>query len=63
MESAMQDRQHVWVDGSLSDSRWYSRVLDDIRERFPHYRIAIFYISASEETIRARIQIRADVTG
>ncbi len=25
-EVAMRDRQHVWVDGSLSDGQWYSQV-------------------------------------
>ena len=23
----MRDRQHVWVDGSLSDGVWYSQVI------------------------------------
>jgi hypothetical protein len=26
MEAAMSERQHVWVDGSLSDGDWYSKV-------------------------------------
>jgi hypothetical protein len=26
MEAAMSERQHVWVDGSLSDGNWYSKV-------------------------------------
>lgn len=71
MEAAMSERQNVWVDGSLSDGLWYSKVLfyihrckfievfDDHRKRFPHYRIAIFSISASEATVRARIAKRS----
>jgi hypothetical protein len=38
-------------------------VFRDIRLRFPHYKIAIFYISASENTIRDRIRKRAEETG
>ena len=58
MEAAMSERQNVWVDGSLSDGNWYSKVFDDHRKRFPHYRIAIFYITASEATVRSRIAKR-----
>jgi hypothetical protein len=81
----MRQRQHVWVDGSLSDGEWFAKVLslslllsllpfphlsptlaqifDDIRCRFPHYRIAIIYINAPEEIIRARIAKRSNETG
>mmetsp|Transcript_18 Transcript_18/g.36 ORF Transcript_18/g.36 Transcript_18/m.36 type:complete len:750 (+) Transcript_18:51-2300(+) len=63
MEAAMSERQNVWVDGSLSDGAWFSKEFDDIRNRFPHYRIAIIYITASEETVRARIAKRSAETG
>lgn len=62
-EVSMRERQHVWVDGSLSDGEWFKTIFEDIRKRFPHYRIAIFYISASEATIRARIAKRTAETG
>lgn len=62
-EVAMRERQHIWVDGSLSDGDWFQNIFEDIRKRFPHYRIAIFYISASEPTIRARIAKRTAETG
>mmetsp|Transcript_2746 Transcript_2746/g.4127 ORF Transcript_2746/g.4127 Transcript_2746/m.4127 type:complete len:779 (+) Transcript_2746:248-2584(+) len=62
-ETAMRQRQHVWVDGSLSDSEWFYKGFEDIRNRFPHYRIAIIYITASEETIRQRIAYRTEKTG
>lgn len=39
------------------------QIFDDIRQRFPHYRIAIFHISASEATIRQRIAKRTKETG
>jgi hypothetical protein len=38
-------------------------VYDDIRHRFPRYRIAIFYVYANEETIRARVKSREEKTG
>ena len=62
-EVAMRQGQHVWVDGSLSDAAWFSKIFSDIRDRFPHYRIGIFYIAASEATIRARIKKRSEETG
>jgi hypothetical protein len=45
-EVAMRQRQNVWVDGSLSDGAWFSGVFQDIRNRYPHYRIAIIHITA-----------------
>eukprot|EP00299_Pterocystis_sp_00344_P005025 c16343_g1_i1.p1 GENE.c16343_g1_i1~~c16343_g1_i1.p1 ORF type:complete len:457 (-),score=113.78 c16343_g1_i1:50-1318(-) len=62
-ELAMQHRQHVWVDGSLRDGVWFSKVFDDIRKRFPNYYIAIFYVFASAETVRNRIRARSEKTG
>ncbi|CAE7706595.1 Swap70, partial [Symbiodinium microadriaticum] len=63
MEAAMSERQNVWIDGSLSNGPWFSMEFDDIRKRFPHYRIAIIYITASEATVRARIAKRSRETG
>lgn len=62
-EVAMRQRQHVWVDGSLSDGAWFSSVFRDIRRRYPHYRIAVLHISASEATVRERIKRRSAATG
>lgn len=62
-EVSMRERQHIWVDGSLSDGEWFKKIFEDIRKRFPHYRIAILYISASEATIRGRIAKRTAETG
>ena len=39
------------------------QVFDDIRARFPHYRIAIVYITASETVVRQRIHARSLKTG
>ena len=62
-EVALRTSQNVWVDGSLRDGDWFGRVFDDIRERFPEYRIAIFCVSASEDVVRARCAQRARETG
>jgi len=62
-EVAMDKSQNIWVDGSLRNGEWFRTVYDDIRERFPRYRIAIFYVYASEETIRARVKSREEKTG
>ena len=62
-EAAMRYRQNVWVDGSLSAGEWFTKVFQDIRTRYPHYRIAIIHITASEKTIRERIARRSKATG
>lgn len=61
--AAMERRQNVWVDGSLRNADYYARVFEDIRVRYPHYRISIMYIYADEAIIRQRIKIRAERTG
>lgn len=60
---AMMNRQNIWIDGSLSNTEWYKGVFQDLKERYPHYRIAIFYIFATEEAARARIEARRRATG
>jgi len=59
----MRSRQNVWVDGSLRDGAWFATVFTDIRTRFPHYKIAIFVISAPEAVVRQRVKQRAAATG
>jgi len=62
-EVAMRACQNVWVDGSLRDGAWFTKVFKDVRRRFPRYKIAIFEISASETIVRQRIKSRAAKTG
>eukprot|EP00050_Salpingoeca_kvevrii_P009902 m.5434 g.5434 ORF g.5434 m.5434 type:complete len:352 (+) comp2513_c0_seq1:1294-2349(+) len=62
-ELALERRQHIWVDGSLRDGEWFSQVFDSIRRRYPEYSIAIFYVYASEKTVRQRVAKRAKSTG
>ena len=59
----MRKGQNIWVDGSLRDGRWFAKVFDDVRRRFPRYKIAIFEIGASEDVVRYRIARRAAITG
>lgn len=62
-EAAMERRQHIWVDGSLRDARWFEQVFRQIRSRHPVYRVAIFYINASAEVAWRRTLARAAKTG
>mmetsp|Transcript_28246 Transcript_28246/g.84504 ORF Transcript_28246/g.84504 Transcript_28246/m.84504 type:complete len:540 (+) Transcript_28246:1106-2725(+) len=62
-EASLQASQNIWVDGSLKDGHWFKQVFLDIRKRFPEYRIGIFYIYASEETVRRRVAERERQTG
>ena len=62
-EVAMSQGQNVWIDGSLRDGEWFAMVFDDIRGRFPNYRIAIFVIETSEDLAWERCQSRAAKTG
>jgi glutaredoxin/predicted ABC-type ATPase len=62
-ESALQQRKHIWVDGSLRNSEWYRQVFADIRARHPCYRIAILHIHASEAAVMDRVRARALLTG
>ena len=62
-EVALRSKQNIWVDGSLKDGDWFSLVFDDIRTRFPAYKIAIFYIYADEKVVRERIEERGKRTG
>jgi len=62
-EAALRQKKHVWVDGSLRDSTWYSSVFKDIRKRHPSYRIAILHITASLPVVMERAAKRAEVTG
>ncbi|KAG8462078.1 hypothetical protein KFE25_011528 [Diacronema lutheri] len=62
-ECAMRGSQHVWCDGSLRDGEWLTRVLDDVRARYPAYRVAIFHVYASEDVVRQRCAERAERTG
>ena len=61
--AAMEKQQNIWVDGSLRDADFYKTAFRRIRETHPNYRISIFYITASEQIIRQRIQHRAEQTG
>ncbi|KAJ8599389.1 hypothetical protein CTAYLR_007034, partial [Chrysophaeum taylorii] len=58
-ELAMGQRQNVWVDGSLRDFEWHAKKIRETRARHPHYRVALFYVRASEKTIRHRVKTRA----
>ena len=62
-EIAMRSSQNVWVDGSLRDGSWFTRVFRDLRRRFPRYKLAILEVGASESVVRYRVARRAEFTG
>ena len=61
--AAMEARQNVWIDSTLKEVEWWEKQLKAIRERFPHYRLAILVVSAPEDVVRERVQSRARATG
>lgn len=62
-EQALSMGLNVVVDGSLRNQAWAMRTVQDIRTRFPHYRLGIIFVSAPTEIIAARIRERAERTG
>ncbi len=63
MDAAMQNRKNVWVDGSLRESAWFESLFHRIAREFPHYRIAILYVSADRGAIMRRVRRRGRQTG
>jgi hypothetical protein len=61
--AAMERNQNIWIDGSLRNAEFYAKVFEDIRHRYPHYKISIMYVYAHEAVIRERIKTRAERTG
>lgn len=62
-ETALRESKHVWVDGSLRDGAFHFRLLEDLRARYPTYRIALISVTAPEDVVMARVRSRAVVTG
>jgi len=62
-EVALMGSQNVWIDGSLGDHAWYTKVFRDIRKRFPKYRIALIYVYCDPEQLHQRVHKRSRMTG
>jgi len=62
-EAALQERKHIWVDGSLRDLGWYRHVFESIARRYPEYQIAIIHVVADEQIVFDRAKERAEATG
>lgn len=56
-------RQNTWIDGSLQDYSWWSQWITNVRQRLPHYRIAIFYVYARTQQVIDRANARGHETG
>lgn len=61
--AAMERSMHVLVDGTLRNTAWYSDALAHVRATFPHYRIAIWLVTASEARVHERVARRTAITG
>ncbi|KAI9023365.1 zeta toxin-domain-containing protein [Hyaloraphidium curvatum] len=60
---AMEERQNIWVDGTLKDANYFTTLFKQFAVDYPHYRICLIKISAPEEVLRQRIEARAKKTG
>lgn len=61
--AAAEQRKNILIDGSLRNADWHERMLRRLRERYPHYRVAILLVTAGKEKIYERAERRAGVTG
>ena len=52
----------VWC-GVVWCGRFKDEVFPSIRRRYPHYKIAIFYVHCSWETVQQRANSRGKITG
>jgi hypothetical protein len=62
-EVSLRDRQNTWIDGSLQNHAWFAAKIKGWRQRYPWYRIAIFYVHAEDEQVLARARLRGQQTG
>lgn len=60
---AMRGSQNIWIDGSLGDHRWYTKVFERIRKNFQKYRIALIYVYCDPGQLHQRIKKRGRLTG
>jgi hypothetical protein len=51
MAVSLRLRQNTWIDGSLQDHGWWSEWIGEIRNTYPWYRIAIFYVYATDQQV------------
>jgi len=61
--AAMARGLNFWQDGSLKDHVFYTALFNRIRTEFPHFRIVLVYVTASDEVIRKRVYDRGVATG
>eukprot|EP00960_Hanusia_phi_P077762 768739-Hanusia_phi.AAC.4 len=61
--TGVRQKVHIWVDGSLRDAEWYTKVFKEIKEKHPEYRIAILYVYASIYSVLERTKLRGRMTG
>jgi len=59
----MERRKHIIVDGSLADADWYIDYIQNIRVRYPEYKIAIVHVRCDPAEVMRRVQQRCEETG
>jgi len=60
---AINQRQTILRDGTLSNGDFYRGEFQRLRRDFPEYKIAVVHVTADEPTIKQRIEDRARETG
>lgn len=51
---ALNQRQNIIIDGSLSDKGWFESVFKKLRKYYPHYKIGIISIECDESIVLQR---------
>jgi hypothetical protein len=62
-EVSLRSRQNTCIDGSLQDYRWWGNWIKNVKNKYPWYKIAIFYVYCRDETVFQRAESRGKVTG
>ena len=60
---ALRRGSNLIVDGSLRDAEYHATLFQSLRDRYPHYSIAIVSVTADAEAIKLREARRAERTG
>jgi predicted kinase len=57
-QAALQRSYNVLVDGSLRDSEWFKKYFGQLRRHHPHLRIGILHVTAPQEAVFQRAEVR-----
>ena len=57
-EAALRQGANVLVDGSLRNATYYASYFQNLRVRYPHYKIGILHVTAPREAVLERAMVR-----